>query len=143
MPEAQFNLSVMYKAGEVVQPDTVEAVYWAREAAERGHVDAAYNLGTWFGRGDGIPDDQAIAFEYYLKAAKGGKDNARAIVGLRYLDGDGVAEDRVRGLAWLLLVESEGVRPYVEAAEAKLSNSEIRASEQLALKCKTSRYQDC
>ena len=40
VPEAQFNLGVMYFTGDGVPEDDAEAVIWYRQAAEQGHADA-------------------------------------------------------------------------------------------------------
>ena len=46
IPEAQFNLGLMYDKGQGVPQDYAEAVKWYRKAAEQGNAKAQYNLGN-------------------------------------------------------------------------------------------------
>ena len=52
--KAQFNLGVMYDAGEGVPQDDKEAVKWWRLAAEQGVAHAQANLGNMYELGGGV-----------------------------------------------------------------------------------------
>ena len=42
----QYNLALMYKNGEGIAEDNVEAVKWYKRAAEQGYASAQNNLGN-------------------------------------------------------------------------------------------------
>ena len=54
---AQYNLGVMYDAGNGVLQDYKEAVRWYRLAAEQGLASAQFNLGWMYDNGNGVPQD--------------------------------------------------------------------------------------
>ena len=70
--DAQYNLGVMYAAGEGVPQDDVEAVRWYRLAAEQGDVDAHLALGLVYAAGEGVPQDDVEAVRWYRLAAEQG-----------------------------------------------------------------------
>jgi TPR repeat protein len=47
----------MYRKGQGVEKDAVQAVHWYRKAAVQGHAQAKRNLGVMYGRGDGVKKD--------------------------------------------------------------------------------------
>ena len=53
--DAQFNLGLMYDAGEGVPQNYTEAARWFRMAAEQGFADAQLNLGYMYDTGRGVP----------------------------------------------------------------------------------------
>ncbi len=53
VPQAQYNLGLMYYHGKAVPQDYAEAVTWFRKAAEQGDADAQYNLGFMYENGPG------------------------------------------------------------------------------------------
>ena len=61
LPEAQFNLGLMYNNGQGVPQDYAEAVTWYRKAAEQGNAKGQYSLGMMFYRGRGVPKDYVLA----------------------------------------------------------------------------------
>jgi uncharacterized protein len=78
---AQYNLGLMYRNGEGVPKDDVEAVKWYRLAAKQGYANAQYNLGVMYASGEGVPVNYVeayawfnIAAAYGLKKAAGGRD---------------------------------------------------------------------
>ena len=50
---AQFELGMMYEAGQSVPQNHVEAANWYRKAAENGHTGAQSNLGGMYFVGNG------------------------------------------------------------------------------------------
>src|SRR4030043_216659 len=72
LPEAQFNLGLMYDKGQGVPQDYAEAVKWYRKAAEQGNTSAQFNLGLMYDKGQGVPQDYAEAVRWYRKAADQG-----------------------------------------------------------------------
>ena len=74
---AQFNLGFMYRNGEGVPKNDVEAVKWYRLAAAQGDADARNNLGFMYGNGEGVPKDYVQAYKWYNLAAAQGVAMAR------------------------------------------------------------------
>ena len=52
----------MYRNGEGVPQDDVEAVRWYRLAADQGHYAAHHNLGRMYLTGRGVPQDDILAY---------------------------------------------------------------------------------
>src|SRR5512135_1801276 len=57
LPEAQYNLGVMYRKGQGVPEDYVAAAKWWKKAAEQGYAPAQYRLGVMYRKGYGVPQD--------------------------------------------------------------------------------------
>jgi len=68
LPEAQFNLGLMYDKQRGVPQDFAEAVKWYRKAAEQGNAEAQYNLGMMYFAGLGVPKDYALAHMWFYLA---------------------------------------------------------------------------
>ena len=97
---AQFWLGNMYRRGEGVPKDAVQAVNWYRKAAEQGDAAAQFNLGNMYGRGEGVPKDAVQAVNWYRKAAEQGDASAQYNLGLLYDIGEGVPKDAVQAVNW-------------------------------------------
>jgi hypothetical protein len=65
LPEAQFNLGLMYEMGQGVPQNYAEAVKWYRKAAEQGFAEAQYNLGKMYYTGQGVPKDYVLAHMWF------------------------------------------------------------------------------
>lgn len=66
---AQSLLAMMYRMGEGVARDRVEAARWYRRAAEQGHPYSQFNLGEMYRDGEGVHSDLAQAYVWYALAA--------------------------------------------------------------------------
>ena len=68
-----------------VQADRDQAVYWFKQAAERGNATAASNLGYIYANGIGVMADAAEAIAWYRRAVNLGhvesQDALRALQG--------------------------------------------------------------
>jgi len=75
--EAQFRLGRLYAEGAGVLPNPSDAVYWYRQAAERGHSDARFELSLMhlYGRRSRYEDWFAIARDH---DEAGAVDNQKA-----------------------------------------------------------------
>ena len=72
---AQFNLGVMYAAGQGVPKDDQQALFWYRKAADQGDDFAQFNLGVMYALGRGVPkDDQQAYFWWLLASVSGGAE---------------------------------------------------------------------
>ena len=77
--DAQFNLGLMYAAGQGgLAKDSVKAVDLFRKAALQGNADAQNNLGAMYHMGEGIKQDYAEAKKWYAKSAAQGNVDAQA-----------------------------------------------------------------
>ena len=81
---AQFNLGLMYRFGNGVPKDDVEAVKWFRKAAEsyrkaaeQGDSKAQFNLGAIYANGEGLPEDYVEAYAWWSVAATNGNKLAK------------------------------------------------------------------
>ena len=90
-PLAQFNLGIMYAAGQGVPRDEAKSRVWMQKAADLGDAGAQYNIGMRHHRAslDGLPEaapeSRIQAYKWLqLAAAQGyrGSDFAWAIVAL-------------------------------------------------------------
>ena len=106
--EAQHSLGLMYKRGQGVPQDDVEAVKWLRKAAEHGHAGAQHGLGLTYTRGQGVPQDDVEAVKWCRKAAEQGNVDAQYTVGLRYSQGQGVRQNIVQAYMWWTVAALEG-----------------------------------
>jgi TPR repeat protein len=75
---AQYNLGLMYLAGQGVNQDYGQAAKWFRKAAEQGYVYAQSILGFMYGTGEGVPTDYVAAYLWLSLAAAAGDDDASA-----------------------------------------------------------------
>ena len=66
---AQFNLGIIYGAGERVPEHEAEAVRWFRLAADRGFAPAQGTLGAMYATGRGVPQDDVTAHMWLNLAA--------------------------------------------------------------------------
>jgi TPR repeat protein len=71
LPEAQFNLGLMYDKGQGVPQDYAEAVKWYRKAAEQGFAEAQTNLGIMYFTGLGVPKEYVLAQMWFILATSG------------------------------------------------------------------------
>jgi TPR repeat protein len=87
--EAQSELSWLYKNGQGIPHDYVEAIKWGRLAAEKGHMGAQSRLGFSYFSGDGAPQNYQEAAKWYRLAAQQGNSLAMEKLGeLYYQTGD-------------------------------------------------------
>ena len=97
--------------------DEVEAVKWARKAAEQGHTQAQFLLAFMYVHGRGVTQDDAEAVKWYRKAAEQGHDNAQFNLGAMYAKGRGILQDNVQAYAWLNIAAAQGLAPATEARD--------------------------
>lgn len=101
IPEAEFNLAVMYEKGRGVASDTAQALKWHQRAAEDGDLDSQYKVAQTLFYGDGMPQNRVLAAEWYGKSAAQGLAAAQGKLGQIYLHGWGVPSDKPKAVALL------------------------------------------
>ena len=143
---AQRNLGQMYRNGEGVPKDDIEAVRWYKLAADQGDVNAQYNLGVMYGNGVGVPKDVAEAGRWYKLAAEQGNAGAQFILGLMYDSGEGVPQDEVLAYMWHNLSAALGMTDAAkerDAVAAKLTPEQLAEAQRLSRTCLQSNYKEC
>ncbi len=65
LPEAEFNVAVMFDSGRGVKSDVAQAATWYARAATHGDRRAAYNLGQLYEAGQGVPQNVDIARAWF------------------------------------------------------------------------------
>jgi len=81
---AQFNLAIMYEAGNGVKKSNERAKACFELAALQNHAGAQFKMGFYYAEGEGVVQSNASAREWWTKAAQQG--NETAIEALKILD---------------------------------------------------------
>ncbi len=99
---AQHNFGIIYRSGQGVPQDDVEAVKWYRRAAEQGFAEAQFQVGEMYRKGEGVPKDYAEAAKWFDMAAA--KDNGRAQDGFLAMGHNSAAAYNTGDYATALLI---------------------------------------
>jgi len=112
--EAQVELAEYFASGS--KPDAEDArraVFWYRQAAERGDADAAWALASLYRTlGEIVPgarSDMDEAVVWYRRAAEQGHAEAMFDLGLLYSEGEGVPRDPMIAAGWFEQAADAGV----------------------------------
>jgi len=97
---AQYNLGLMYRKGEGVEPNDAEAAHWYRLAAAQDYPQAQQKLADLYYLGEGVPRSYVQAASWYLKAAEQGNAEAQFQLGHLYNMGLGVEHDYTQYRHW-------------------------------------------
>jgi TPR repeat protein len=73
---AQFNLGQMYRLGQGIDRDLVEAAYWYHQAAAQGDGQSQYNLGVMYFNAQGVPRNFVFSHMWLTLSATAGVENA-------------------------------------------------------------------
>ena len=145
VPEAQFNLGMMYAKGLGVTQDREEALKWYRKSAERGMKEAQYNLGNSYFYGRGVANDYKEAAKWYLKSAEQGMADAQNAIAIMYAEGKGVNQDAVYAHMWFILGAS-GNKDAIKNRDIfakQLSAADLSKAQERARMCVMKYYRDC
>lgn len=128
---AEFNLSMLYHAGDGVPRDSDMSMRLLRSAAESGLPVAMAVLGDRLGELD--RDREALA--WYLRAADAGLHQAMHTVACWYRDGFGVNPDKIEALRWFLAMQNvgraDGIHEALELSKS-MTSEQIRDGARLA-----------
>ena len=108
---AQFDLGLLYRHGDVVEQNHEKAVKWYSLSAEQGNVNAQINLGYMYTYGFGVEQSDFDAFYWYGKAANQGNTEALYYYGVMHFNGYGVeltTENRMIGFNLILNAARRG-----------------------------------
>ena len=75
-PEAQYALGYMYRNGQGVPANSVEAFKWYQRAANQGLAKAQVKLGLMYAKGDGVERNLILAHAWFDLAARQGDEKA-------------------------------------------------------------------
>jgi TPR repeat protein len=95
-PAAQYELAIMFYGGEIGGADPVQAVRWARLAAENGSPQAQALLGHMLFEGQGVPRQPVLGLAYLTIALLRGA-----------ADGDGTSLRRMHEQAFSIATQAE------------------------------------
>ncbi|MCY1345269.1 Sel1 repeat protein [compost metagenome] len=114
--ESQFQLGSRYFVGKP-QKDLKQAEYWWKQAADKGHAQAAVSLAFLYtGRADPAFADQRAMLKYLNQSAAAGNAMAQHVLGSMYAQGvEGVQRDPYQARA---LFQSACDKQYTASCEA-------------------------
>ncbi len=115
IPNAAYNLGVLYHQGLGVDQDLDKALYWYREAAKKNHPEAQYNLGIAHIEGIGTDYNPQLAAEFFERSAKGGIMEAAYNLGLIYENGLLGQPNNQEALYWYKTAADQGNQEAVTA----------------------------
>jgi len=151
IPEAQYNLVVMYRKGQGVPEDYIAAAKWCKKAAEQGYAPAQSSLGVMYIKGQGVPQDYAEAAKWLGKAAEQEYPPAMYNLGVMYKNGQGVLQDNLFAHMWFNLAASlypSSQKEYRGEAETerdaiatKLTPSQVSEAQRMAREWKPKKEQ--
>ena len=81
LPDAQYEVGLMYANGVGAPQDLKQAIHWVRMSAERGYVPAQYLLATRYASGVAIEKSETQAFHWFQRAAAQGHPKAHFRLG--------------------------------------------------------------
>ena len=74
---AQFNIGFMYKHGEGVPKNFIEAMGWYGKAADQGFAKAQFNLAGMYYKGEGVQQNFIKAYVWWSLALENGYEKAK------------------------------------------------------------------
>jgi hypothetical protein len=117
--QAQFRVGMMHYHGQGAPEDEKIGVYWLKQAAGQGHVEAMFELGNAYLLGHQaaklVPDPDREAALWYFQAASAGHAEAQYHLGLLFLAGKGVVDSRKEAMGWFRKAAAQG---HAEAKRA-------------------------
>jgi len=116
--EALFQEGLVFLEGGFGAGGQATAVARLRQAAERGHPEAAFRLAEALRTGHGSLRDPAQAAAWYQRAAAAGCGSAAAWLAHAHAEGDGVALDGERARRWA--ETADRLRPHLPLSRSLL-----------------------
>lgn len=107
--EALFAIAQHYIEGEFgFERSEERAFYYMREAAKRGHIQAAYEVGSMYFEGRGVTLSQKKSHHWLLRAAKKGYAPAQFGVSIAFKEGIAVEPSLEKAFHWALKAAKQG-----------------------------------
>lgn len=118
-PYGQFMLANMYLAGQSVDKDLGQYMYWLGQAADNNYPPANYLLGMAY-----LYSDKSLALGHLKAAADKEHGSAMHMLGMMYAKGVGVSKSTDEAVRWFRLAKAQGV----PVPDQLLTQSGIEAS---------------
>jgi TPR repeat protein len=112
---AMLNLGAAYDNGTFEQKvDPEKAVFWYRQAAEKGLAKAQFALAHSYATGNGLTQSYTEALPWMHQAALQGEVDAMYLLGVMHAEGLGTAIDVEQAKSWL---EKAATKQHLDAAD--------------------------
>lgn len=134
VPEAAYNLGLLFYFGLGVAKDMAAAQQWFATAATSDYPLGQFMLGVMNERGEGMPLNLGIAKKWYELAAEHGHVDAQYRAGMLAAYGPG-GGDALGALVWLTLASGKGhaqAQAALADVSAGLRPEELTAATQIA-----------
>lgn len=130
--QAQYQLGLNYRDGQLGARDPASAYAWLQRAADQGHTEAQYVLGTMHLIGQGALQSFPSAFEWFERAAQQNHAEAQFQLGKMYRRGNGVPVNLRKAYVWFNLAAAQGHELAGDARDNLLSSmtsDEVKAAQ--------------
>ena len=117
----QAKLGWMYRNGQGVKQDSMEAVKWLLKAAEQGEAEGQCHLGLMYYVGEGVELNFEEAVKWSRKAADQNHAAAQFSLGVMYANGQGVELDFEEGMKWIRKAAQQGFADALGRSRANVS----------------------
>jgi TPR repeat protein len=112
---AMLNVGAAFDNGTFGQQiDPEKAVYWYRQAAEKGLAKAQFALAHSYATGNGLTQSYTEALPWMHQAALQGEVDAMYLLGVMLAEGLGTAIDVTQAKSWL---EKAAAQEHLDAAD--------------------------
>lgn len=112
---AMLNMGAAFDNGTFGQQvDPEKAVFWYRQAAEKGLAKAQFALAHSYATGNGLKQSYTEAMPWMHQAALQGEVDAMYLLGVMHAEGLGTAIDVEQAKSWL---EKAAVQEHLDAAD--------------------------
>ena len=112
---AMLNVGAAFDNGTFGQQiDPEKAVYWYRQAAEKGLAKAQFALAHSYATGNGLTQSYTEALPWMHQAALQGEVDAMYLLGVMHAEGLGTAIDVTQAKSWL---EKAAAQEHLDAAD--------------------------
>jgi TPR repeat protein len=78
--QSQLALGLLYKKGNGIGKDAIQAIQWIQKSADQGMAEAQYELGCCYQAGEGVGKDQDLAISWLTKSADQGYAQAKHMI---------------------------------------------------------------
>jgi TPR repeat protein len=98
--EAMFLMGTAFAEGLAKPIDHSLAVFWYRQAADKGNTLAIHNMGNVYASGTGVPQSDEQAVKWWREAATKGDAIPQLRMATMYEQGRGVKRDLEQAVGW-------------------------------------------
>lgn len=119
---------------KVVKIETSQKYFYAKRAADKGHVQAQFDLAMMYATGNGVRKDEKLAFTYFHKAARRNHVEAKFYMGLSFAQGRGVRKQTQLARYWFKLAAKAGhatAMAHLSSLERKM-RPQVRVNRRVA-----------